>query len=77
VRPRRAEGDPLWFKDAVIYELHVRAFFDSDANGIGERMRYSSSTVGSNGVSFSRPRRQSLADGHGEIAELLVRVRRG
>ena len=37
VRPRRAEAsDPLWFKDAVIYELHVRAFFDSDANGIGD-----------------------------------------
>jgi maltose alpha-D-glucosyltransferase/alpha-amylase len=36
VRPRRAEADPLWFKDAVIYELHVRAFFDSDGNGIGD-----------------------------------------
>jgi len=35
-RPRRADVDPLWFKDAVIYELHVRAFFDSDANGIGD-----------------------------------------
>ena len=21
--------DPLWYKDAVIYELHPRAFFDS------------------------------------------------
>ena len=20
--------DPLWFKDAIIYELHVRAFMD-------------------------------------------------
>ncbi len=29
-------GDPLWFKDAIIYELHVRAFFDSDGNGIGD-----------------------------------------
>src|SRR5690242_6979734 len=28
--------DPLWFKDAVIYELHVRAFGDSDGNGIGD-----------------------------------------
>ena len=25
-----------WFKDAVIYELHVRAFADSDADGIGD-----------------------------------------
>ena len=25
--------DPLWFKDAIIYELHVRAFYDSNAMG--------------------------------------------
>ena len=29
-------GDPLWYKDAVIYELHVRAFADSDGDGIGD-----------------------------------------
>jgi maltose alpha-D-glucosyltransferase/alpha-amylase len=28
--------DPLWFKDALIYELHVRAFFDSNTDGIGD-----------------------------------------
>ncbi|RXH57207.1 maltose alpha-D-glucosyltransferase [Granulicella sibirica] len=28
--------DPLWFKDAVIYELHVRAFMDSNGDGIGD-----------------------------------------
>ncbi len=28
--------DPLWYKDAVIYELHVRAFFDSNNDGIGD-----------------------------------------
>ncbi|HET6611218.1 MAG TPA: alpha-amylase family protein, partial [Kofleriaceae bacterium] len=28
--------DPLWYKDAVIYELHVRAFADSDGDGIGD-----------------------------------------
>jgi maltose alpha-D-glucosyltransferase / alpha-amylase len=28
--------DPLWFKDAIIYELHVKAFCDSDGNGIGD-----------------------------------------
>ncbi len=35
-RPFRAEGNPLWYKDAIIYELHVRAFFDSDGDGIGD-----------------------------------------
>src|SRR5262245_13938379 len=29
-------SDPLWYKDAIIYEAHVRAFFDSDANGVGD-----------------------------------------
>ena len=28
--------DPLWYKDAVIYELHVRAFADSNDDGIGD-----------------------------------------
>src|SRR5258708_6938963 len=28
--------DPLWYKDAVIYELHVRAFFDSNNDGVGD-----------------------------------------
>jgi len=29
-------SDPLWYKDAVLYEVHVRAFFDSDGDGIGD-----------------------------------------
>jgi maltose alpha-D-glucosyltransferase / alpha-amylase len=28
--------DPLWYKDAVIYQAHVRAFFDSTNDGIGD-----------------------------------------
>jgi maltose alpha-D-glucosyltransferase/alpha-amylase len=28
--------DRLWFKDAIIYELHVRAFFDSNSDGFGD-----------------------------------------
>ena len=32
----QAHDDPLWFKDAVIYELHVRAFGDSNGDGIGD-----------------------------------------
>ena len=30
------EDDPLWYKDGVIYQLHVRSFFDSDGNGVGD-----------------------------------------
>jgi maltose alpha-D-glucosyltransferase/alpha-amylase len=29
-------SDPLWYKDAVIYELHVKAFFDGNNDGIGD-----------------------------------------
>jgi maltose alpha-D-glucosyltransferase/alpha-amylase len=28
--------DPLWYKDAIIYEVHVRAFSDSGTDGIGD-----------------------------------------
>src|SRR6202011_4149793 len=30
------EGDELWFKDAIIYQLHVKAFADSNGDGIGD-----------------------------------------
>jgi maltose alpha-D-glucosyltransferase/alpha-amylase len=30
------EEDPLWYKDAILYELHVRAFRDSDGDGVGD-----------------------------------------
>ncbi len=30
------ETDPLWYKKAIIYELHVRSFSDSNADGIGD-----------------------------------------
>ena len=28
--------DPLWYKDAIIYQLHVKAFFDANDDGIGD-----------------------------------------
>src|SRR2546422_1844130 len=31
-----AVGDPLWYKDAIIYELHVKTFYDSDGDGMGD-----------------------------------------
>src|SRR5215472_9491086 len=31
-----AELNPLWYKSAIIYEVPVRAFFDSNADGIGD-----------------------------------------
>ena len=30
------DTDGLWFKDAIIYEVHVRAFSDSEEDGIGD-----------------------------------------
>jgi len=30
------DSDPYWYKDAIIYETHVKSFFDSDGDGIGD-----------------------------------------
>ena len=30
------EAEPLWFKRAVFYEVHVRGFFDANGDGIGD-----------------------------------------
>ncbi len=30
------EQNPLWFKNAVIYQLHVKGFFDSSGDGVGD-----------------------------------------
>ncbi|HJU16105.1 MAG TPA: maltose alpha-D-glucosyltransferase [Stellaceae bacterium] len=34
--PRAASESALWYKDAIIYQLHVKAFFDADDDGIGD-----------------------------------------
>ena len=33
---RTGTEDGLWYKDAIIYQLHVKAFFDSNGDGIGD-----------------------------------------
>ena len=30
------EQDPLWFKHAVFYEIHIRGFFDGNDDGSGD-----------------------------------------
>ena len=32
----QVQSDALWYKDAVIYQLHVKAFFDSNNDGMGD-----------------------------------------
>ena len=42
MRRRKEEGvealapNPQWYKEAVIYEIHIRAFADSNDDGIGD-----------------------------------------
>ncbi|HEX4942930.1 MAG TPA: hypothetical protein VFV55_01180, partial [Usitatibacteraceae bacterium] len=31
-----AAADALWYKDAIIYQLHIKAFFDSNDDGVGD-----------------------------------------
>ncbi len=33
---RDARHDELWYKDAIVYQLHVKAFADSNGDGIGD-----------------------------------------
>jgi maltose alpha-D-glucosyltransferase/alpha-amylase len=39
-RPRPAPAqmteDPLWYKDAIIYQIHVKSFFDANNDGVGD-----------------------------------------
>jgi maltose alpha-D-glucosyltransferase/alpha-amylase len=35
-KPSTLPRDPLWYKDAVIYQLHVKSFFDSNGDGVGD-----------------------------------------
>ena len=30
------EDNPLWYQDAIIYQVHIKAFCDADGNGIGD-----------------------------------------
>ena len=34
--PQAQADQPLWYKDAIIYELHVKSFYDSNGDGIGD-----------------------------------------
>jgi maltose alpha-D-glucosyltransferase/alpha-amylase len=34
--PVLTAGDPLWYKDAIIYQVHVKAFRDSNDDGVGD-----------------------------------------
>jgi maltose alpha-D-glucosyltransferase / alpha-amylase len=34
--PSVFSDDPLWYKDAIVYELHIRAFSDSQGDGVGD-----------------------------------------
>src|SRR5215217_2681407 len=36
IKPQQTLEDEQWFKDAVIYQLHVKAFADSNHDGIGD-----------------------------------------
>src|ERR1700682_3967541 len=34
--PNPLPDDPLWYKDAIFYELRVRSFYDSNGDGVGD-----------------------------------------
>ena len=30
------EDNPCWYRDAIIYQVHIKAFADSNADGVGD-----------------------------------------
>ncbi len=38
MRPKetRLEDDPSWYRDAILYQLHIKAFYDGNGDGIGD-----------------------------------------
>ena len=36
IKQADVRGDQLWYKDAIIYQLHVKSFFDSNNDGVGD-----------------------------------------
>jgi len=34
--PTAWQEDPLWYKDAIVYQVHVKSFFDSNDDGVGD-----------------------------------------
>src|SRR5262245_50391775 len=36
MKSRGSARDPLWYKDAIIYETHVKALFDSNSDGVSD-----------------------------------------
>ncbi|RKP47445.1 maltose alpha-D-glucosyltransferase [Trinickia fusca] len=35
-KPSPLSDDPLWYKDAIIYQVHVKSFFDANNDGLGD-----------------------------------------
>jgi len=36
MRRKNSASDPLWYRDAIIYELPVKSFYDANQDGIGD-----------------------------------------
>ena len=35
-KPEPLANDPLWYKDAIIYQVHVKSFYDANNDGVGD-----------------------------------------
>jgi maltose alpha-D-glucosyltransferase/alpha-amylase len=35
-KPSMLSDDPLWYKDAIIYQVHIKSFFDANNDGVGD-----------------------------------------
>ena len=76
--PTRASGvlrgDRAWWRDAVIYQIYIRSFADSDGDGIGDldgsaRACRTSPTSASTRSGSPRSTRRRMADGGYDVAD--------
>jgi len=64
------EEDPLWYKDAIIYELHVKAFFDG--NGDGNVLLGAAAIVSEADIRNSILRREVVVEPGAQIEDCVI-----
>ena len=56
-------SEPTWYKDAVIYELRTRSFYDSNGDGIGDFAGLTEADDLAGGIATLRALVAELAEG--------------
>ena len=69
--PQLLRDDPHWYKDAIIYQLHVKAFNDSTNDGVGDFAGLAEK-LKSAGVNYELNYRGAPGVKHADVRSYLV-----